>query len=168
MTENNIQVVVTGLAWMGGGVGSIESALEKLFREANQEIAFTAYSATGGADLLFDWTETALARGVRILAIINHLMEQPEDIVVRLQRLNTLYQHFLLYDFLADSQADMHAKVVVADRWRALVGSSNLSRRGLHFNHELAVLLQGPAAVTIATALDRLCKSAHVRRVSCR
>ena len=46
--------------------------------------------------------------------------------------------------------------LVVAHRHMALVGSSNLSRRGLLNNHELAVLVEGLAAVDVARALDLL------------
>jgi hypothetical protein len=49
---------------MGGGAGSIELAMEKLFREAKQEVLLTVYSMSSGADLLFEWLEIALSRGV--------------------------------------------------------------------------------------------------------
>ena len=34
MSDTRVSVVVTGTVWMGSGIGSIESALERLFREA--------------------------------------------------------------------------------------------------------------------------------------
>lgn len=58
---------------MGACVGSIESALERLFREAKQEIVVAAYAISSGADPLFDWLEAALARGVRARLVINRL-----------------------------------------------------------------------------------------------
>ncbi len=57
MSESGVSVVVTGTAWMGGGIGSIESALERLFRDARQEIVLTAYTISSSADRLFDWAE---------------------------------------------------------------------------------------------------------------
>jgi phosphatidylserine/phosphatidylglycerophosphate/cardiolipin synthase-like enzyme len=165
MNEAEARVVVTGTAWMGGGIGSIESALEQLFREAQQEIALTAYSMSTGADLLFDWMEAALARGVQISLIINHLDDHSFEVVSQLRRFVATYAHFHLYNFLATGEADLHAKVIVADRRVALVGSSNLSRRGLLANHEMAVLIQGAVASSAASALDRLLKSRNVVRV---
>ena len=37
MTETNLNVVVTGIDWMGGGAGSIESAMRQLFQDAKRE-----------------------------------------------------------------------------------------------------------------------------------
>jgi len=165
MSESIVSVVVTGTAWMGGGIGSIESALERLFREAQQEIALTAYAISSGADLLFDWLETSLARGVQVKLIVNHLTNQPQDVRVRLHQLTTTYAHFYLYDFIPESQADLHAKAIVVDRQLALIGSSNLSRRGLLVNHEIAVLVQGSAAATAASVLDRLLNNQLVVRL---
>jgi len=164
VSETRASVVVTGTAWMGGGIGSIESALERLFREAEEEIGLTAYIISS-ADLLFDWLEAALARGIQVRLVINRLNTQPSDVVVRLRRLASTYPHFYLYDFVPESEADLHAKAVVIDRRIALVGSSNLSRRGLLTNHEIAVVLRGPAAITAATALDRLFTSRYVVRL---
>jgi phosphatidylserine/phosphatidylglycerophosphate/cardiolipin synthase-like enzyme len=163
MSESSIRVVVTGPAWMGSGVGSIESALEELFREAEQEIVLTVYSITTGSDLLFEWLEKTLARGVTIKMVVNHLNEQHASAVDKLKRLARQYQHFGLYDFQGN-ESDLHAKVVVADRKAALVGSSNLSQRGLLGNHELGVFLQGTSARAVASALDRLLASQNVKR----
>ncbi len=166
MSQPEASVVVTGTAWMGSGIGSIESALERLFREASHEIILTAYSISGGADLLLDWLEAALARGVQIKMIVNRLNEQPADVVARLRGLVQTYRYFALYAFLATEEVDLHAKVVVVDRAYALIGSSNLSRRGLLTNHEIAVLIQGAPAVTVAQAVDRLLTSRYTVRVS--
>lgn len=164
MTENTIRVVVTGVSWMGGGIGSIESALEQLIREAEQEIDLTAYSVTTGADVLFDWLEAALARGIKVRMVINRKDEQPSGVVSRLERLADTYPHFELYDFTTEGAA-LHAKVIVADRRVAIIGSSNLSKSGLLNNHEIAVLIHGAAAQTTASVLERIFKNEHTVRV---
>ncbi|MEJ5347018.1 MAG: phospholipase D family protein, partial [Chloroflexus sp.] len=67
------------------------------------------------------------------------------------------YRHFQLYPFNpGNERGDLHAKVLVVDRKRALVGSSNLSYNGLILNHEMAVLIDGQEAATIGVAIDRL------------
>jgi len=166
MSETHVSVVVTGTAWMGGGIGSIESALERLFREAEQEIALTAYTNSSSADRLLDWLETALTRGVQVRMVINRLNTQPTDVVDRLCHLTNTYPHFHLYDFVSEGGADLHAKAIVADRRLALVGSSNLSRHGLLTNHELAVLVEGPDAADVARAIDLLCTGQHTVRMT--
>jgi len=165
MSETDISVVVTGTAWMGSGIGSIESSLERLFREARQEIALAAYTISSGADLLFDWLEAALSRGVQVRLVVNRLNTQPSEVVAWLRCLAKTYPYFHLYDFISEGEADLHAKVVVVDRRMALVGSSNLSRRGLLTNHEIAVLVEGPDAATAASVLDRLFESGCAVRI---
>jgi phosphatidylserine/phosphatidylglycerophosphate/cardiolipin synthase-like enzyme len=53
--------------------------------------------------------------------------------------------------------AVLHAKLLVADGKRALIGSANLTHRALHHNLEAGVLIGDPA---VAAALD-----AHIRRL---
>jgi len=156
MREDRVRVLVTGTAWLGGGTGAIESELNHLFREARQEVMLSAYAIGSSLDLLFDWLEGALARGVDVKLVVNGLQAQPADVGSRLRGLADAYPHMHLYDFVPGTDADLHAKVVVADRKKALVGSSNLSRRGLLTNHELAVLVEGPTAAEIGRVLDRL------------
>lgn len=165
MSEDNVRVVVTGTSWMGTGVGSIESALDNLFREARDEITLTVYTIGTGADLIFEWLEGALARGILIRLVINDLEDQPTDVVARLHSLAGGYQHFHLYDFSGKADSALHAKAVVVDHRMALVGSSNMSRRGLLANHELAVLVEGPAAAVTGQAMDALLSSPMVKRV---
>jgi cardiolipin synthase len=160
------QVVVTGLAWMGSGIGSIESAMERIFREAEHEILITSYAISNAADLMLEWFETALARGVLIRMVINRVYEQPSDVVARLENLHRTYPHFYLYGFTDEQEYDLHAKVIVADRKMALVGSSNLSRRGLLNNHELALFVEGKAAEQVASAIDKLLLSNSISQVN--
>jgi phosphatidylserine/phosphatidylglycerophosphate/cardiolipin synthase-like enzyme len=166
MTVGKVNVVVTGVGWVGSGIGSIESALERLFREARQEVTITAYSISSGADIVLQWIEEALARGIQVRFIINRLDFQPTDVVAFLRRLAAHYAHFQLYNFTSASDVDLHAKTIVVDRKLALVGSSNLSRRGLLANYELAVLVDGIAAGEIAQTLDLLLNTSDIIRLS--
>ena len=156
MNEDAVSIAVTGFSWMGSGIGSIETAIERLFREASEEVALTAYAVTTGADLLLDWMTEALDRGVRVSMVVNRLEDQASGIGRQLRVLAVRYPHFRLYNFAPENDFDLHAKVIVVDRRMALVGSSNLSRRGLLNNHELAMLVEGPVATDVAKALDLL------------
>jgi phosphatidylserine/phosphatidylglycerophosphate/cardiolipin synthase-like enzyme len=166
MTADRISVAVTGTDWMGGGIGSIESAMEQLFREARYEILLTVYAASSSADRLFEWLELALGRGVETKMVVNRLDEQQASVINQLYVLNRAYPHFRLYSFMAENTIDLHAKLIVADRQKAIVGSSNLSRRGFLTNYELALVLEGQTASTIAGAIDRLLSIPRVRMVA--
>ncbi len=153
---NRTRVVVSGLGWMGSGVGAVETAIRELFQGARQEILITAYSI-GNAGDFFDLLEDALARGVAVRMIVNRVKGQHVTSQDKLAALLKIYPHFQLFDFDRGSElADLHAKTIVVDRKRALVGSSNLSRNGLRENHELGVVLEGKEVSDIASALDSL------------
>lgn len=156
---NTTSVVVTGLAWMGAGVGSIESAMERLFTSAMQEISLTVYALGTNPEQVLNWLKGALARGVAVRAILNRSQEQPAVVLDLLKQLAATYPHFSLFHFVAPDQGELHAKVIVADRRLALVGSSNLSWHGMIANHELALLVDGQPAARVASTLDKLFNS---------
>ncbi|KWX10615.1 hypothetical protein TR74_02570, partial [Carbonactinospora thermoautotrophica] len=55
-----------------------------------------------------------------------------------------------------DPAPALHAKLVLADRHTALLGSANLTGRGLTHNLEVGVLLRGREAARLAAHFDAL------------
>ena len=159
------RIVVTGTSWMGAGIGSIESAIDDLFRTASDEIILSVYTIGSGTDRVFRWLEEALNRGVQVSLVINALGGQPADVVTKLRDMNERFQHFHLFDFRGEAGSSLHAKAIVADHRAALIGSSNMSRRGLLANHELAMLVVGEPAAIAGQALDALMQSSLISRV---
>lgn len=164
MSEEHLRVVVSGSSWMGSGLGSIESALHELFNRANDEITIVAYSISSATPMLFQQLTTVLQRGIRVRSLVNRFPNQPLSVQ---QHFQSLYQSFprlvQVYSFTPQSEeADLHAKIVLVDRYYALVGSANLSLRGLMDNHELGVVIEGAGAADIARAIDLLLASPYV------
>lgn len=154
--QNKVNVVVTGTEWMGGGVGSIETVIADLFKTAKSELCISAYAIGNSSDLIFEWLENALQRGIKVKMLINRLDEQPIEVRGRLRNFLIIYPHFTLYEFKSAEGIDLHAKIIAVDRRKALVGSSNLSRRGLISNFEMGLLVEGSVAGTITNTLDKL------------
>jgi phosphatidylserine/phosphatidylglycerophosphate/cardiolipin synthase-like enzyme len=165
-SQDKVSLVVTGIGWMGGGIGSIETAMDSLFKESKAEICLTVYSISNGTDLIFDWIINCLNRGVVVKMVINKLSGQPREVGNRLIQFAKMYPHFQLYEFTPNTESDLHAKVIVVDRKRALVGSSNLSRNGLIANHEMALLVEGDTAFEVSKAFDRLINSKSTHRIT--
>jgi cardiolipin synthase len=142
---------------MGKGIGSVESAIEDMLYKAKEEIQVAAFQITEGSHPFLQIIESSLSRGIRVTLIINKFESQPLSIQKELQRLADLFPHFTQVDFdPKDGKQDLHAKIIVVDRSVALVGSPNLTWRGLVLNHELGVVLSGPVAGTISRLLDAL------------
>lgn len=157
--SDGVGIAVTGTAWMGKGVGSVQSAIERLLSSADDEVKVVVYEITAGAREFLDRIQICLARGIPVTIIINRYHEKPFQLRNRLENLAERFSHFRILNFQPKNQTeDLHAKIIVVDRREALVGSANLTWRGLVGNHELAVLVSGPSASTIAKLVDRLCR----------
>lgn len=165
---DQVSIAVTGSGWLGGGVPSVERVLSDLIAAARQEIMLTAYSVTTGADRVWVEMERAIATGIRVVVIVDRLQEQPADTRALLERLLHAYPDaFSLFDFArGDASTGLHAKVLVVDRKIALVGSANLSLRGMVTAHEMATIVRGPIADRVAQRIDALIGSPLVSRIS--
>lgn len=166
MKETTARIVVSGSSWMGGGIGSVESALYQLFTQAVDEVLIVAY-AISGATLLFEQLKELLQRGVRVRMIVNRFHTQPPLVQQQFARLQRDFPGlFLLWSFVPDQdQADLHAKIVVVDRQQALIGSSNFSRRGLANNHELGVIVTGAVVMDVTHAVQQLLDSPSTKQI---
>jgi cardiolipin synthase len=164
---DQVSIAVTGPGWLGGGVPAVERMLADLIASAEQEVTLTAYSITPGSDRIWAEFEQALATGIRVTIVIDRLCEQNEVTRSLLYRLARVYSDaFSLYDFVGeDLSTGLHAKVLVVDRRVALVGSANLSHRGMVTAHEMATIVRGPTADRVAQRLDALIGSWLVARV---
>lgn len=153
--QNYGPIVATGGEWLGGRIGSALFALHALLNYVRDEIHVLAYSITSGSDELLALLETRLCEGKSVTMIVNRLSEQPAGVKDTLDLMQKTHKHFWLYSYDAEG-SDLHAKAVVVDRRRAIVGSSNLSRRGLHHNFELGVIVDGEGARSVAELVERL------------
>ena len=164
---NSVEIAVTGIGWLGSGIPSVERTMEQLFAEAKREIMLTAYSLTSGFDRICRSLNRAASTGIRCVTVVNQLDEQRSEAAENLKNLAMNHPaNFELHDFaVAEDSEGLHAKTCVVDRKSALVGSANLSRRGLVTAHEMAVLVRGPAAEQVADCIDRLLHYPSVSRI---
>lgn len=167
MNDEHLRVVVSGSAWMGSGLGSIESALHRLFSLANDEIIIVAYTISSATPLLFEQLAAVLQRGIRVRLLINRFPNQAPSVQQHFQSLHRSFPHLVqVYSFTPQrDEADLHAKIVLVDRYYALVGSANLSLRGLMDNHELGMFIEGARVADIAKAVDLLLASPYMSPV---
>ena len=162
-----MRVITSGLEWMGSGVGSIQTAVEELLDKSQVDVTVVTYSLTIGAATFFDGIQRCLERGVRVSLLINRFEGQTKEMKSRIHSLANRELSFDLFDFVDPSGGDLHSKLVIVDRKRAIVGSANLSWNGLVRNHELAVLIEDEEEVSqIASTVDRLFRSTHATRIT--
>lgn len=163
---DKVSVAVTGLGWTGGPVGAVQSMIEDVLTKAREEVQITAFEITEGASDLFEILRTLLDKGVRVTMVVNVLSQQPLSVQEALRKMSTGNRDFSLFSFEPVHRGEkLHAKVIVVDRSIAILGSPNLTWKGLFLNHEIAVSLEGPHAGEIASLIDGLVRDVRTRKV---
>jgi cardiolipin synthase len=131
--------------------------MHELVASAEREIHLLAYVFTRAAAPLLTQVETALARGLRVTIVVNVIPGQNIEMQAELDVMRRAYAHTATIKcFAPDDGSQLHAKVLVADRERAVIGSANYSWGGLVANHEVGVLVEGRPAWELARMTDRL------------
>lgn len=161
-----LRVAVTGTSWMGGSIGSVDTALREIVTGARRELQLVAYELRTDAKHFLEMVEDRLASGVNVTFVVNRLDKKPLNVRGYLADLAHEYPGMELYTFAPPNEdEDLHAKLVIADREQMLIGSANLSWRGLVENHEIAVRLRGAEVSNVSSAVDKLLGSPHIRRI---
>jgi len=152
---NEIQILATGPDLVREGARAIEPVIEELMLGARREIHLVAYVFTPQADRFLALLGQTAERGVRLTVVVNHLEGQHPNVRDKLISLARKFDHARVASF-SGSGVQLHAKAVVSDRKRAVVGSANFSWGGMATNYELGVLIDGDAAWDLARLIDVL------------
>ena len=133
--------------------------MQELVQSARDEVHVMAYVITRQASPLLNDIERALERGVKVTLVLNVIPGQPIELAAELGRLSATFPHAIIRYFNEADGSQLHAKVLVADRDTAVVGSANYTWGGLVANHEIGVVCSGRPAWELALLTDKL---AHV------
>lgn len=157
---DEIQIAVTGDRWIGKGIGSISTLIRETLEKDINEIQIVTYSVSENSVEFLEHLDNLLARKTRVMMIVNKFSTQPTAVQQILLDLVGKYDNFVLKDFNPeDTREDLHAKLIVIDHSIALVGSANLTWKGMVSNHELMVKLTGNTASTVGELVDRLSRN---------
>jgi cardiolipin synthase len=165
MSGDRITLLATGLEMLDPSIRSIDSAVQELICEAKDEILIVAYVLTGAASGIIDRLRGSAERGVRITVLIDSL-ERQEGAVIEKLKLLARHPNVQVLSFSDPRGGHLHAKAIVADRRRAVIGSANLSWGGMVANYEVGVLIEGETAWKLAKVIDRLVATGRFRRLA--
>ncbi len=160
---SSVHILATGLEFIRAGTRGVEPVIEEMIHNAREEIQLMAYLLTPPALHILELLERAAERGIKITIVVNRLELQEDKIKNRLKSLNQRYSNYVrVIDFCNPHGRELHAKVVVVDRKKAVIGSANLSGRGMVYNYEIGVLIEGQKAWEMGHLIDsfvhRVCK----------
>jgi cardiolipin synthase len=138
------------------GVRSTEPSMLEIINEANDELQILSYAITAGANNILEAIDEALRRGIKLTFIINSNENLSQEINDFLYSMKNKYNYCKIYLFNSSDSADLHAKILVADRKIAIVGSSNLTSRGLIWNLEIGFLIEDKSVWKLAEVVDKI------------
>ena len=143
------------------GLRRTQPVIEEMIKNVDKEIHILNYKFGPEAEGLWDMLKEVLAKGKRVMIIANDLSEQIESAMDRLNELNNEFgrTNFTLYNFVKPDGGYLHAKVIVADRERMVIGSANLSKGGLRNHYEMGVHIEGEEAWTVADVIEQIAQN---------
>jgi cardiolipin synthase len=150
---NKIRVLATGPEFMKQGLRGTGPVMEEMIRSAKSEVHVMAYHVSPYASKFLEQLEKAAQRGVKIRMVINKLDEHEEDVIERLNKMKKAHEYVRISSFRKPA-GELHAKVLVVDRKKAVVGSANFSFGGLARNYEIGVGIEGDVAWQLAKLID--------------
>lgn len=148
---NTAQLIAT-LPLRDSPVSSTRDALRVLITSASRELLVIGFSITDPTfrDLLVRRAQA----GVHVTVVGDRKTRAARDL--RRDWPSGLPLNALEDVETQDDQRHIHAKVVVADRARALVGSANFTGSGMGRNMEMGVVVEGKVAQDIASCMDSM------------
>jgi cardiolipin synthase len=151
---SSVNILVTGPELIRDGTRGIEPVVEELIREAQSEIQIMAYVITPHARRLISLLEEAAKRRVAIIIVINRFEAQEEIVKQRLRDLCACSENVRVLNFSDPGHRELHAKILVADRKKAVIGSANFSWGGMSANCEVGIQVEGEPAWTLGKIVD--------------
>jgi len=151
-----IEILATGPELLKKGIRGIEPVMEELIADAVSEVQILVYVFTPQAIHVLNLIRKAAERGVRVTMVVNSLESQHEEIRRELGLLASRYPHMKIISFMGSGNRQLHAKIIVADRKKAVVGSANFSWGGMYANYEVGLLVEGEIAWKLADIVDSL------------
>lgn len=150
------QILTTGDRLKTKEFRNIDALVYELLENAREQIHLVSYVITDGASWLVDLVEKNLQKGRSIKLIVNEL-DPSKGITDRLYSMHSKYRDFVLVEFSKKYPGEtIHAKAIVVDRRRAIIGSMNFTWGGMVGNHEIGVLIEGPDVEDLAYVLDMI------------
>lgn len=148
------QIVASGKKWIGNGIRSTNNVINQLIDESYEKILLTIFVVTD--EEILKNIEAALKRKIEVDIFINIDEEDyiNEKILNKLIQLKPKYDNLSLYEIIEEK---IHAKIVIVDSKKLLIGSANLTYHGLNKNYELGILIEdSEVAYDVETIIKRL------------
>jgi phosphatidylserine/phosphatidylglycerophosphate/cardiolipin synthase-like enzyme len=151
-----VEILGTGPEFVRKGIRGVEPVVEETISGATREIQIMSYVFTSSAVRILDLIEQVARRGINVCMIVNDLQSQDAIIKSKLRAIAKDLPHVRIFNFQNPEKRQLHAKIVVVDRKKAIVGSANFSWGGMFGNYEVGLLVEGDSAWKLGEIVDSL------------
>lgn len=159
---SRVEILATGPELIKGGIRGTWPVIEEIINSAEREIQVLAYVLTAHAIPVLDMMEDAASRGIKLIMIVNHFELQQEIIQKRLRSLSARFGHVRIFNFADPEGRQLHAKIIVVDRKKAVLGSANFSWGGMYGNYEIGLFMEGELVWKLAGVIDLLSQNCRL------
>ncbi|RUM47438.1 MAG: hypothetical protein DSY47_06950 [Hydrogenothermus sp.] len=156
MSKDKIMILSSGDILVEKGIISIESKLLEMLDQTEHDLYIMMYTVSSKPDNFWTKLEELLMKKIGVHFTLESSVKHSNKAIEILKKLDR-YDNFNLYFHSGDSP--LHAKLIVSDGKRAILGSANISGGGLVQNHEIAVYIEGDKAWTLKNIAKRLIKN---------
>jgi len=153
----SVEILATGPELIRQGIRGTEPVVEEMIQSAKKEIQVIAYVFTYNAMRVLDLLDQAARKGVKVAVTVNNVKKQESRVRTKLENLVGVAS---VFDFNDPHGKQLHAKIVIADRTRAVVGSANFTWGGMFGNYEIGLLIEGEAVWNLSRVADALSRLA--------
>jgi phosphatidylserine/phosphatidylglycerophosphate/cardiolipin synthase-like enzyme len=148
MIKNSECIILsTGNLLRDRNVLSIEAQLYEMMEKTEKELLIITYTVSSKPEIFWEKIEELLKRNVKMKIIIDGSIEHDRKALKLMENLNATFYNFQLLKFTGPSP--LHAKFIVSDGKRAILGSANITGGGLFQNQEVAIYMEGEKAWTL-------------------
>ncbi len=130
--------MATGEGWVGSGIRSFSSMINEVIRGCRNSLSLTVYAISDKE--IIQSIENALERGVSVEIFVYHNDSSTANESIRnIFALEKNYRNLLLH-MISDKL--LHAKVLVSDGKKVIIGSANVTFSGMVTNYEMGMLVE--------------------------
>ncbi len=152
---SDIEIAATGSGFLGENLRAIEPLTEELIRNSRDEIQVIAYLMSREAVKIAKLIEKAASDGLKVTIVLNSFDSVDGEVLKIVTGMARRFKHARVLSFEKTGK-QLHAKVIVSDRKKAIVSSANLSFGGMFANYELGLLVEGETAWKLGRIVDKL------------
>jgi len=127
----------------------MRASITKILESAEEEMIIAAYRLD--SEELLVRIEELVQKGVDVRIHLDHAQTKEKQPEAALERLRSKGAIVEIHE--EDGYRSLHAKALIADGERAIIGSANLTDRALDRNIEVGIWLEGPSVKHLRNAM---------------